>query len=742
MAYGTKYQIHATNLLSQDWRIDFDYLNYVGNSTELQGTNKFLQLRSTTTDEDRLAPIIGTEALIEIDVSETDSITIADLIATHDSDIRITATRIDDATGEEYIHFQGFVVVEDNNQPLHDKPYILSIRALDGLGLLKGVDLQDTNGNLFTGSQTMMQWIGQILYKTNQTVPIRVYFNFFPKNFAETTALTEFAINAVTFQQGFPATGTDPSVDINAAAADDCYTALEKIIRCLRCRLFFEDGRFMIVSLKEYTNEKYYFAEYTFGTPSGGLVPMVPTQVGNTTYSLQVGKAEMMFPCNENQILYLKLAYKFIKLTYNYDQSLNKVCNQDLSQGNRNASYDEVISSAIIDPSIVPTVNLKTEGYDLYCWDHFNSPPDTSGFPTPYPTVAPTKRAFIRQANDALGYSIGRNIVIDTIAYPSTSYVRTSRFQIDQNDVIQLRFEWRTRISTNVPALQSFVQVLLYGTDGSHWALRSDDDALSTPNSWISVDSNFSTGVGGTPPVTSTNSNGSQNWSSAGVNQSPTTFVKTPVSGDIEILFLGWYGTASDPLEFWYKNVQITIIPFLLGSYQQLKSDYNYSSSNSNIKQNDKEDVQISDSPKRYFKGAILQNDGQTLMPADWHRRGFQGLEIGYYGGSFQSGLRFTQAMERIMFNMLDRMIYKVEGDFKGLTYRDASNFGSLRPAGYLTSYFFADSDFPTKRFILTSFDLNVYLAEGRRVFVEIQNDANDSGFDPPENYKFDYIFQ
>jgi hypothetical protein len=217
------------------------------------------------------------------------------------------------------------------------------------------------------------------------------------------------------------------------------------------------------------------------------------------------------------------------------------------------------------------------------------------------------------------------------------------------------------------------------------------------------------------------------------VNQNVSTLVapaKVPVSGRVELLLGGQTQTGSSPLEYWFKDLQITILPYLNGAYLQLKGDYNYSSSGNDIKQTLSEDIQISDSPKRYFKGALLRSDGLSLATTTWRR----------YGVS--ESLRFAQLMERVMYNHLYRIIQKMEGTWRGLVYRPADDDTVIIPNGFLNSYSFVDGDFPTKRFMLTSFEKDYHTGQWRGVFVETLADQNADGFVLPNAYKFSYIFQ
>lgn len=734
--YGTKYILGFTNDLDELYEIYFDFLDYSGDITQLTGTDDVLTIRATAGDENKLEPILGTEALINIWVEEETNLSIADLVAQHDNDIRITIYRDQDYSKHVY---QGFIVVEDNSQPFMDKPYALSVRALDGLGLLKGVDLVDTDNLRFTGSYSVLSWIGQILAKTGQTMNLRTYFNFFEESMAQNIgALEQVFLNAITFSQGdaFNSQSTDPTVDINATTADDCYSALEKIVRCFRCRLFQEDGRWNLVSLYEYLNPGgFSFKEYSFGDPVDGIVPFAAVDSGmNKDYSATIGKEEIIHPVNDDQMIYLKLATKWVKLTYSYDQSQNKICNQDLSEGDRNATYDETISSSIIDPAIQPVVNLQTDGYDAYCWEHLNGTNNGSAN-NPYPSNAPNSRAFIRSVIDLLEYETQRFLVLEPSSDGKLSYLRSSRFRADVADIVQISFSWRTRVDIHFGGAFSAAKLLLYGDDGSFWSLNTVGDGSVPGNGpvWFVTDANFQQGSGGTPNIgTGFITDTTTNWQSVSANNNisfANPAAKLPVSGTMELLLL-ISPSASGAQEVWFKDISVTILPYLQGSYRQLKGDYNYSAKGSDIKQTLSEDIQISDSPKRYFKGALLRADGLSLTTTTWRR----------YGKD--ENYRFAQLMERVVYNHLYRVVQKMEGTWRGLVYRPADDDSVIIPNGFLGSYMFLDGDSPTKRHMLTSFEKDYHTGQWRGVFVETLEDQNADGFVLPDTYKFSYVFQ
>ena len=740
MAYVNKYIMQFNNEVNEFYEVYFDYLNYTGSSSYITGAEDCLVIRCTTGDEDKFSPVLGTEALINIWVGINDTIDITDLIAINDNQIRITVYK--DQVYTSFI-YQGFIVVEDNSQPFLDRPFQLSLRALDGLGLLKTVDFVDANNVRFTGTQSVVSWLGQILAKTGQTMNLRTAFSFYPAGVAFTSdPLAYINIHEYTFYTGELAVTTDPSVDVNAA--DNCYDALEKFARCFRCRIFQEDGRWNFINLYEYAAPNgMTFFEYAISQPSliTGLVSMTPVSyLPNVDLSTSVGKNAITVPANNDAILYLKQLYKWVKLSYNYDQSLNKICNQTFVQlGVSIPSYNEMISDEIIDPDYDTntTANpLSTFGYQMYCWQNFDGGIlSTFG---PFPPSAPSKRCFIRTVIDVLGYEITRFGVLDhSSTLAGIAFAQATQLLIDAGDIIQVSMSFRLRNKFIQNTATPILAVYLYGDDGTFWALRCNDDNSKynldrtqtlAQTKWLQTDSNFH-GLGGlaTYYVATGDLTGvdTSQWQTISANF--TLPDKVPVNGMIQILVLNDFGDVGN--EFWFKNLTVNILPYLLGSFQELSGDYNFGQTSNNVKQTDSQDVQISDSPKRYFKGALLQPSGVALIPPTWSRRGTN------------ESFRFTQAMLRIIYNNEFKMRQKIEGTMRGMVYQDKVNPILYHPNGFLNSWFFVDGLVPSKKFILTSFEKDFGTATFRGVFVEVLSDQNENGWQVEDFTDFQYVF-
>jgi hypothetical protein len=744
MAYGIKYNFNFSNELDEVYYLTFEFLDYTGGQQNINVSVNAFSLRSTNGDEDKLFPILGTECLINILVGrtidnkgiETDdsTLTVFDLIAAHDNDIRVTIVKVQ----PNYLQpvYQGFVVVEDNVQPFQDPPFILQIRALDGLGLLKNVDMTDTSGDLFAGWLSIEDWIGNILMKTGLVMNLRTYFPFYPIGVSGdgVNPLQQVGLNAITWQQGELTTTTDPSVDVFASEADDAYTALEKICRCFRSRLFQHDGVWNLVSLYTYVDPNGWSYFESVSTLNGAIYNQIPVAVSNgLNLTIPVGKEDIIHPVENDQQISLKLATKWIKLNYTYDQSVNKICNQNFKFGNPDVANDGTISSTIEDPSILPAVTFDYKAYDAFCWTLAGGTQFTNlgvTGTTWFPETPATAEGYIRNVLDVNGYQENRYLVINSSTY--TQHFRSGIFKIDVNDRIEVSFDFRTNTGMGHVTIAPMV-ICFDGDDGSKWCLGGiSSDPLSFKWWPVTTDYYFGATAGNTfSPFVSKIWSGSdgdetQFWSNIAIPTKDTNgvYFNTPVSGNCFIILQGI--SAGGASEAWFKNIQITIHPFIQGSYIQVDGDFNFSSSAETIKQTKTEDVEISDSPKRYFKGALVQSNLELVDPI-WHRKGVLEAQ------------RFQQLMERVIFNNLYRQYQKIEGSFRGHTYT-LEDF-TVKPSGYLNAYTFTQHPVPTKRFILTSFDRDYGKGLGRHVFVEILLDQNADPFINPETYLFQYIY-
>lgn len=738
-AYGTFATLPFTNNLQELIEIVFDQLNYVGPSAQLTPSDNCLEMKCVVGDENKFNAICGLEVTIKFMIQPGSLIDIASFIAPQDNYIRVTVFKDKNYTEPE---FQGFVMVEDNSQPFLDPPFEVTIKATDGLGTLQGVYFLDQSGNTFQGKQTIIGWLAQILAQTNTTLHLRTYFNIF--NVIHVTSmnpLEQICLDAQAFQTGqqTPVGDTNPA-DFNTGF-DDYYTVLTKIVKNFRCKIFQEAGYWHLMNLWDYENPvgvTYY--EYVFGAPVNGIVPYtLVTRASNIDQSVPIGKNNNLRLVQEDAVLYLKVQKKSVELTYNYNQSINKVLNQDLGQGVAQPAQNEVISSTIIDPAYNKgvAVNLNTYAFTDAYWSNFVS---TLGGPGS--TIQPSNavpadpsQCFIRVVDDILGNEMIRFLVIKNIADPQINYVQSTQILLDSSDILQISFSWRTRTGTGI-ANQSWglLTVLLKGDDGTFWVMVSQKNGTipNNPVVWQQVNANWQNSFGNVLTCDSEDTPSTLSWNVFNANTQAlpgVPFATAPVSGEV-FFIINRAGSAGT--EFWFKDFSIKILPYLNGSYQQLQGDYNYAESNEPILATILETVDISDSPKRYFQGALLSNAaGYVLLAASWYRFGYA------------EALRFTEIMVFLYYTNVYRITQKIEGSVQRTTINNANPNSpiGMTTVGMRNYYFFVDGRWPTKRFMLCSYDRDYNTGIWRGVFCELNVDQTDPGLKTPDFYEFSYLF-
>lgn len=694
MAHNTKYRLDFTNQLNEDYSILFKRKDYVGDYQLLTGGDDALVIKSLNDDDDRFSPILSKEVTIVIHIGVDQNIGIENFLSDEEDDWLIEIYPVD---GGPAI-FIGYLVVEDSSEPFYDRPFQITLRASDGLALLKDVDFPVPLGG---GLLSVIDYLGYILKQINSTINFRTYFAIRHDSMTTDDPLSQLQIDTRTFED------------------DDIYTVLEKLMSDLQCRIFFENGYWHIIGIHQYLqNAGYKYTEYD--------TDAIEVNTGIVTALAAIGKDEGIYAINKDATIYYKVASKSVEKTFNYELPSKLVCNQDFISGDAIVTYNEVISSSILDKSIIPAVNLQTKGYDAYCWEHHNGTPENVGGATAYsvlPEAVPAKRAFVRSVLDMLGYEKDRFLVIDN-EQGKLSYMKATTFRADVSDIVQLSVSARTRVG-NTHA-QPIMFLLLYGDDGSHWALNTVGDGSLPGNYpiWRTTTATFRDPSGGRPWIVPDNIGLTDytDWTTFSVNNNISGVVspaKLPVSGTLQLLLACQTLSGTDPQEYWFKNLNITVLPFLNGAYTQLKGDYNIYSQNLNINSKIEKDVNLSDSPKQMIKGALFVNN--KLATPEWRRAGIN------------ESFRLTQLTAMLEYALNDRQFQKIEGNFKGIVYilNDSPiNFG------FLPQYKF--SDYPSKLYMLTSMECNYVKGTWRGVLVEVEQNPVPL-FD---TYTFEYLFE
>lgn len=693
MAYNTKYKLEFTNEINDYIECFFDYYGYVGQVTSLMGAkDSTIKVTSTGTDDDVFYTPIGKELSVNFVIPEGAPFTIRDFISTNDKEIIVRVYANKDYSDP---FFEGFVMVEDNSQPFFDSIKIVTLKATDQLALLQDIPFTDLDGDDIVQPLSIIDIFAQILYKTSATQNIRSYFSFAESSMQKKYDVASADALRETMQLMRPYIGKK------------CGEILQILCEEFKLKLFQQHGIWHLVNLYEYISPiGFSYVEYSYSTPANGLVPLnvIDSKVG-VNYDMIIGSTKIIYPCNDDQILYFKLPLKSIKYQYNYDQTANKLCNQDIQPAGRLPQYDQTF------------MGQPTLGYYAACWEYFRP---TNSYP-------PSAVTYLRMVNDNLGYQVDRYLVVGV--HPAgyePHYLNTSFFYIDKGDKINLQFQWRAT-PTGYPGSGNIIVAGMYldGDDGNRYVLHVGMNYTlgglgarwqieTTPVNKALTQILVQTGT----DVTAVNFDSLDSYDSVGKKE---RIPPVPVSGKISFAFTN---AQNDGQEYNFKGLQITLTPLINGAYSDIiAGDYNLTRSNANVKPAIDDTIVISDSPKRWFTGALLK---VVPAPADfaittptWRISNVNTDSTQY---------RFTALMEKVMYQLKRNFQQKIEGTFKGYTTTQYVT------TGYLNLYIFIDEE-TDRKYMLTSYEFDLGTGQWRGVFVEAP-----ATWVAPDFYEFNLI--
>lgn len=680
-----KYRISFSNHLNEDYSIDFDNKNYIGDVTNLTGEGQVLSLSSIGDDDDRFSPILSKEIKVAIWLTPDQPVTIENFLSTEDDEWRVVIYRERSLPAI----FHGFIVIEDSSEPLFDKPFGIRLRASDGLPLLKNVELIRSDGTDFRGLNNLTDYIGHVLYYLNPDVPFRVYSDIYHKEMDETISpFEQTQVDIGTFEK-------------DANTNDDGYTVLEKICKSLSLRLFYENGYYHLVHIRQYLNPGG-FNWHEYKVVNGEVEHQAS---GTSVLNAKIGKTEAISLVNKDAQIYFKVPYKSVKKTFNYNIPAELICNQQLQRGEKLPLLSTPASGTVGTPGYKPAMDY----YTPECY--LSSRSRTA-------VLATQKDFYIRTEFDAFGYEIDRYLMLPAEDGGLPSFIHSSYIPVHENDDITISLDVRTAGSGASSADSTIFYVILYGDDGSAWSLRNSTDVNQFV--WGKIVLTNPIGIRASSLV-------GFEWTSitaqANTMNVDTLKTKIPVDGRIQIILdqIVLTPQPSDTASTHYKNIQITYEPYIKNSYRPAAGDYNFYDQNQKINRTIEEEVHISDSPKKLIRGSLFVNE--QLATPEWYRLGEA------------ESLRFMQIQTLLKYNFHFRQFRKVEGTLKGLSLFNADDLNI--PFGFLPQY--SLSDIPNSpKYILTSItECNYVTGWWRGVIVEIPQDAPI--FD---TYDFQYLFK
>jgi hypothetical protein len=682
MAYGNKYYFTFNNELQETYEVWFAWDGYAGAVTTVQASGNPIQLNYINNGESILEPLVTLEAIIQIRVPHNGTLTFEDFVTDRDDEIYVTIIK----GGTHYL-FEGWVVAEQGSQQFKDPPYIIELKCVDGLGLMKNAPLSNSLGVDFTGRQSLAAIVGGALAKANNNIGLRVWVDIYEDSMDDRGVSDD----ADMFSQTFVDVRSFLDTEVKYL---NCYDVLTKI--CSQHFIIFyylNTWNVLRVADLQRSTPMYYVLYNLAGT----VIPStIFTPVGDTS-TAKIGQTESIFTHGEDFAnKSIEFAQKEARVVFDYKIPENLVNNQKLTRlGNL----------------IAPLSGPGYAAYQLVGWSQ------KSG--TAWAQVAASlKNAYIKTEEDTYGYETQRYYVIEhdstVTAGPLDNFIINDNtdFWVSAGDKLNVSFEHRLGTDIGGAGLISVALVAIWrdgttGTNSTDWHFLDNDGlwAISSIAIWRDL-----TGA----------ANGTD-WQTVSVETKHTI----PVNGRCFIL-LGT-GDLSTPNEAHFKNLRIEYLPKIAGGYTEVRGDFNRYEQNPNYKNKIDENVFISDSPKRIIGGSLFDDTGTALLNPLWYR----------YGVAEQK--RYTQLVAMGLYNLHYRKFRRIEGTFKGYDYEKEPG-GATVPIGPMTKFEFTDTG-EAKQYLCMNMRMNIKKGWFDGTFREIYDPATNDGDEVGDENEFNYLF-
>lgn len=603
MAKAEKYRYTFKSHEGQTCVVRFDFEGFVGTSTTLVASARPFVLKEFNTDDEIFKPLRPQMAEMSF-IASASGVSIDDFLMDNDDDIIVY---FDFGSWTNY--WMGFMLQDDFQESWINTNHIITLRATEGIGQLKDVELTES-GTELNGRYTPLELIQYAMAQTVQNfTDYKVFSNLFHSSMTDTstnTGIDQCYVDAKTFQ-------------INASEYDDSYLALEKINKSWNQTLYMYKGKWVI-----FRQEELYvpYTDNIRGYRQNGASRTSASQ----RFDALVGVGETVKPITPEMLRFIQRRTKSDTIQFNFDRFDEIVCNGSFSRG-------DLVSS---------TVNTKV--YELDQWNWYE---DLSNN-----TIIPTTGSYGRKITyDSSGK------LDDQFAYQSQSsalkqrWIRSCGTDVLKNETFNFSVDHRWKDTFGGIANLFTVSFQLV-TATNYYTLDDDGTWFVSNSSWSVNNKNILTYYNGTgAPV-------------------PTDWVTTEVVSksipDDGVLFVLLYCACEASImisgqEKWFKNLQLDVITRFNGAnIETIEAVQSIFTKTDTLRPKFFDEIYFDDGLSKLYKGSLYEDDQQTLTDEDWHR---------YRYSSESFGFRKQNDVAHWSHNRINRN--KIDVNFYGLTWDD-----------------------------------------------------------------------
>jgi len=239
MAYGIKYKCAFSSLKGLKYQVYILKKDYDSAQIEVKNMGVVpVEINYTSNSENKFEIIRGSECVLNL-YSDFDG-QFSEIMIADAKEYQVQVWLNDS------LHWQGYVIQDNYSEPFQSAPYLISLRATDGLGDLKFLDFTGETGAVYLNDMTFIEVILSVLGKlkngsqlitSNDVFEARIDRND-PKN----EAFNCLTVNPFIFLEN----------DLNTLKCDE---VLKMILELFQCYIYYKGGKYHIERVNYKLNE-------------------------------------------------------------------------------------------------------------------------------------------------------------------------------------------------------------------------------------------------------------------------------------------------------------------------------------------------------------------------------------------------------------------------------------------------------------------------------------------------------
>lgn len=560
MAKAEKYRYSFKSHEGQTCVVRFEFEGFVGTSTTLVGAARPFVLKEFNTDDDIFKPLRPQMAEMSF-IASASGVSIDDFLMDNDDDVIVY---FDFGSWTNY--WMGYMLQDDFQETWINTDHIITLRATEGIGQLKDVELTDA-GTELNGRYTPLEIIQFAMAQSVQGFgDYSVFSNLFHSSMTDTstnTGLDQCYVDAKTFM-------------INPSEYDNSYDALEKINKSWNQAIYMYCGKWVIFRMEEL------YIPYSENLRGYRNLAGTRTAI-NTRYDAIVGVDETIKPISPEMLRFIQRRTKSDTIQFNFEQFDEVVCNGSFSRG-------ALVSS---------TPTLKT--YQLDLWNWYQGAINSS--------TVPTTGSFGRKEEYVTGGKLNDQYAYLTQDSATTRFLKSCAIEMLQNEKIEISVETKYKTTFAGSGNIDTLVVMLYGVTNNY--------TLNDDGKWYQSNVSWSTNLKTIPIYY----NGTPGLLPEEYNELSVLSEELPEEGSIYICLYNPNTPFVSNQERYFKSLEVKLYTTFNGiGVETISAVQSIFTKTDTLKPKFFDEIAFDDGLSKLYKGSLYEDDQQTLTTAEWHR--------------------------------------------------------------------------------------------------------------------------